>query len=198
MPLRDPLVCFLHEQIGGSPWRSAAVDAAGNEPDPVAPRRHRHRLVPRSLTHRKTLRLVHPRAFVNRIFGTDVHATRVLSLAHAGRDRARASCRSPTPAEIEHARLVARPRRRRRARRRCRWHPRDRPGVRCPSGERAEAVLPRVCAPGPAPARARARVICRSVQVPPSPAVELCRPRCETERRTRIGARRLRRVWPHP
>jgi len=44
-------------------------------------RRH-HRLVPRSRNRRKTLGLRHTRAFVNRVFGMDMHAMRVLSLAN--------------------------------------------------------------------------------------------------------------------
>jgi hypothetical protein len=51
-------------------------------PIPSLPPRRRHRLVPRSRNRRKTLRLAHTRAFVNRIFGTDLHAMRVLSLAN--------------------------------------------------------------------------------------------------------------------
>src|SRR5260370_37966867 len=40
------------------------------------------RLVPRSKSRRKTLRLGHTRSFVKRIFGADLHALRVISLAN--------------------------------------------------------------------------------------------------------------------
>lgn len=40
------------------------------------------RLVPRSKGRRKTLRLAHTRSFVKRIFGSDLHALRVVSLAN--------------------------------------------------------------------------------------------------------------------
>jgi hypothetical protein len=46
------------------------------------PRRRIRRLVPRAKNRRKTLRLGHTRRFVSRVFGADLHALRVVSLAN--------------------------------------------------------------------------------------------------------------------
>ena len=70
------------QRLDGNPWAPACVDG-GMKRDRRRPScRCHHRFVPRSRNRRKTLGLRHTRAFVNRIFGMDMHAMRVLSLAN--------------------------------------------------------------------------------------------------------------------